>query len=242
MQLEVREIPRNRPPVTMNLNHDCYRFGFFLSFETSTTGPGGVDSACELELGIMKDPSMYIPQIVISHSGSNGRPSSQATSIASLGLCQSCATPNDEDITSLCGAAAAAVQGGSQRQCVGILSNIGDVKVRVCPRKGKLKMKPMELVTLQTLFNQPQKPSLRERLKLAVLLASSVMQLHETSWLNNCGTVVIFSSRGPMHRISGLWNHTLKVCSKVCRQATLTLRGKRSGVTVYFAATQRFSC
>ena len=89
-----------------------------------------------------------------------------------------------EVISSLCGAATAAVQ-GEGRRCVGILSNIGDVNVRVCPRGGKqLGVKPMELVTLQTLFSQPQQPSVRERLKLAVLLASSVMQLHETSWLN----------------------------------------------------------
>lgn len=41
----------------MNLNHVCYRFGLCFSFEASTTGLGEVDSACELELEIITDPS-----------------------------------------------------------------------------------------------------------------------------------------------------------------------------------------
>ncbi|KAF8445312.1 hypothetical protein BGX38DRAFT_1196217, partial [Terfezia claveryi] len=316
LQLEVRGISINTPPTAMNLKHVCYRFGLCFSFDRPTTRLGEVDSACELELGIMKEhedssgsnpsgdstpkiveqiglaangksteesksrsngkgkkgdvnacgngrpqvgqlpqlsqactfapknsvidnskfktirhlfgrgghsspidtgtsstfitqqtSSMNIfiteeakvedrkssrsvcPQIVISHSGSNSLHeqslSSLSTQTAGLGRCQSCDSPNKQVISSLCGAATAAIQKEKWRQCIGILSNIGEAKVRVCPRGGKqLKVNPMELVTLQALFNRPQKPSIRDRLRLAVLLASSVMQLHETSWLN----------------------------------------------------------
>jgi len=152
--------------------------------------------------GEATDKNGHIPQIVFSGPDNLQMYALQphptgAASKRTPWLCQICAIPNDEAIDLLCLAAAAAAAGQEeeQRGCVGILAKTGKDKVRVCPRGGKpLKVEPVEVVTLDRLFSQHKIPSVLERLQLAVLLASSVMQLHETSWLNElwCSRDIFF--------------------------------------------------
>jgi len=142
-----------------------------------------------------------IPQIVFSGPNDNVQlctlqpHPTDATSKRSPWLCKICASPNDQAIELLCFAATAAAKEEQRGGCVGILSKTGRDKVRVCPRRGKpLKVEPVGVATLNQLFSQHKIPSVLERLQLAALLASSVMQLHETSWLNElwCSRDIFF--------------------------------------------------
>ncbi|KAF8417997.1 hypothetical protein BGX38DRAFT_1280641 [Terfezia claveryi] len=78
LQLEVRGISINTPPTAMNLKHVCYRFGLCFSFDRPTTRLGEVDSACELELGIMKEHE--------DSSGSNPSGDSTPKIVEQIGL------------------------------------------------------------------------------------------------------------------------------------------------------------
>ena len=143
----------------------------------------------------------HIPQIVFPEpdnfqiSTPQPHPISVTTK-QSLWICQICINTNYETIDVLCLAATVATQEEERQSCVGILSKTaGKDKVRVCPRNGKpLKVESMEVVSLHHIFSIHKMPSVFKRFRLAVLLASSVMQLHETSWLNDlwCSRDIFF--------------------------------------------------
>ena len=69
-------------------------------------------------------------------------------------------------------------------KCLGVLENKqGDQRLRISLR-GWLTFQPQGIVSLDTILNCRPKPTLRDRLKLAVSIASSMMQLYESGWLN----------------------------------------------------------
>jgi len=72
-----------------------------------------------------------------------------------------------------------------QSSCLGILSGTG-LEGRICECNSRIPNHSRTLISLRDLIlMQPKRrpPSMLLRLKLAVLLASSVMQLHGTGWL-----------------------------------------------------------
>jgi len=77
-----------------------------------------------------------------------------------------------------------------QHHCLGILSsntsNIIQTRVWI-PKPSPLRIGPVEVVSLESLLTSYHlpKPTLKSRMTVAVKLASSVMQLHSTAWLND---------------------------------------------------------
>ena len=73
-----------------------------------------------------------------------------------------------------------------QPKCLGVLVNKqGDQlhRLRISLR-GWLTFQPQGIVSLDSMLDCCQAPSLRDRLKLGVNIASAVMQLYESGWLN----------------------------------------------------------
>ncbi|KAF8465066.1 hypothetical protein BDZ91DRAFT_728619 [Kalaharituber pfeilii] len=106
--------------------------------------------------------------------------------------CKACTFANDEVITCLCSAIrASASTKGQQPQdqrCVGLLTSVSKNGFRVCPRRGQgIILQCKQIISLQALLRDrnQREPSTLAKLKLGVILASSVMQLHESSWLKD---------------------------------------------------------
>ena len=108
-------------------------------------------------------------------------------------------TPTDEAIQCLC---SAIHQAPETHTCLGLLvgdsDTYGKIKHRVWIPK-KAVPKSNQTVSLAEMLSTWPKPSKKERLKLCVNLASSVLQLHETEWLREKWTKQdIFFIREPV--------------------------------------------
>ncbi|RPB29196.1 hypothetical protein L211DRAFT_817538 [Terfezia boudieri ATCC MYA-4762] len=110
-------------------------------------------------------------------------------------------TSTDDTIHCLC---SAIHQAPEIHTCLGLLVGDGKMKHRVwIPRHAAPKstpgIKPAQKVSLGEMLSTWPKPSQKERLKLSVILASSVLQLHETEWLKERWTKQdIFFIREPL--------------------------------------------
>ncbi|KAF8427993.1 hypothetical protein BGX38DRAFT_1234672 [Terfezia claveryi] len=110
-------------------------------------------------------------------------------------------TSTDDTIQCLC---SAIHQAPAIHTCLGLLVGDGKMKHRVwIPRQAVPKstqgIKPAQTVSLGEMLSSWPKPSQKERRKLSVILASSVLQLHETEWLRERWTKQdIFFIREPL--------------------------------------------
>ena len=179
-------------PVYLDLNY---------SHQSSPSHPTSAHTipsmtSTQLQRPCCNDGANSVPQIVVSSSDA---PQCHTAIVGLQGDqhpksrdCQTCTLPNNSLVLSLCSSLQATMANTTKQSCIGILpSTLGD-RFRVCP--GIRKTSPANLVPLMSLRELIMRhsksagqlpPSPLLRLKLAVLLSSSVMQLHGTGWLND---------------------------------------------------------
>ena len=94
----------------------------------------------------------------------------------------------------------------TEMACIGVLTcTSSSSAIRLCPRKGIepiISLRCRDIVSLQTMLGggggpKAKKPPMVSRLRLGVVLASSVLQLHESNWLNDRWTSadILFENR-----------------------------------------------
>ncbi|KAF8459827.1 hypothetical protein BDZ91DRAFT_799627 [Kalaharituber pfeilii] len=105
--------------------------------------------------------------------------------------CLRCTFPNQAPVACLCSALGSASSEKHHERCIGVLSSSSNEKIRVCPRKGRgLNPQLKKTISLGMLLTGnvqmvTKKPPRKFKLQLAVLLASSMTQLHGTNWLDD---------------------------------------------------------
>ncbi|KAF8453578.1 hypothetical protein BDZ91DRAFT_748922 [Kalaharituber pfeilii] len=162
-------------------------------FRRSVTAATRQPSSSSLTVGAIYVPAEQIslPTIVINQTDNIASSSNDRSTVSTERICVTCTFSNNEVLACLCSAVHTASVEQQHQRCIGVLSNTSNDKVRVCPRSGQdLKLQSKILVSLRTLLTGKVQIKIKElsgrsKLKLAVLLASSVMQLHETNWLND---------------------------------------------------------
>jgi len=136
--------------------------------------------------------------------------------------------PTDETIQCLC---SAIHQAPETRTCLGLLVGDDRMKHRVWVPTGRQAVSrstldtglgPAQTVSLAEMLSTWPKPSRKERLKLGVNLASSVLQLHETEWLDERWTKQdIFFIREPL-TVGTSVRHNVDLNHPVVHQAFTT--------------------
>lgn len=143
-----------------------------VSSSTPTTAMGLAPRDNVNRQEIVHEPETEIPHIIASRTHASASASDYPASNDRIVASLSPAVKVEEDTTAL-----------KQPYCVGILSDAVGKRFRICLHNGRTLNQCSTLISLRDLIIKSHPPTKQLQLILAVILASSVMQLHGTGWL-----------------------------------------------------------
>ncbi|KAF8457351.1 hypothetical protein BDZ91DRAFT_507854 [Kalaharituber pfeilii] len=166
------------------------RFKLCFSFEHAMV--------CDLELEVMvvKERiasrlesytyySRYVPKIAVTRcegTTADARPLYSPALDRSSSICRICAESNNAVITCLC---TGIKRAKGQKVCIGVLASEANGTFRICPQHPGLHLRPKDIISLGGLLAQWKPgPFMKDRLKLTLQLATAVLQLYDTCWLD----------------------------------------------------------